>query len=304
MTGERRSPTVRRRRLASVLRDLRDTDGRSSVEIARELGWSHQSRVTRLEHAEGLTLPKPAEIGRLLDVYGVTADQREAILTLASECREHGWWEPYKGVLAGPYGTYIGLEAEASLLRNYEPLLIPGLFQTEAYTRALIAARHPDLPADTVDNLVAVRAARRAHLLYGDDPARVWAVIGEAALRLQVGGPAVMADQLEHLHTLAQMPNPTIVVVPATQGMPPAYGPFVILTFVDSGGDPETVFLEGAIGDRWVEDEPEVGGFVLGWERLLAVALERNDTLAMIAAIAADHRKTGGCDSATRHAMA
>ncbi|GAA4085024.1 helix-turn-helix transcriptional regulator [Actinomadura miaoliensis] len=277
----RQSPTVRLRRLARLLRELREADGRSADMIARECGWHSASTLTRMENGK-MSKPQVSRVSRLLDVYGVSGEAREEILELVQDARRRGWWHSYP-CLGEQYATYIGLEDEATNLRNFEPLLIPGLLQTPGYARTLITSRAPDLPDDVVDDLVDIRTRRQERLHGG---ARLWAVIGEGALRQVVGGPEVMHAQLRHLHQMAQLPDVHVQVVPFSRGVVPALGPFMILTF-DDPDDPEVVYVETPVGDYWVEDPGSVAVFAESYERLVGVGLSTDATLSMIADAAA-----------------
>jgi hypothetical protein len=130
-----------------------------------------------------------------------------------------------------PTGTLIGLEAEASEIRTYQPDLIPGLLQTEAYARAVIRVSRPRDTAEEIDQRVEIRVARR-QILTRDNPPLVRAVLNEGAVRRLVGGREVMREQLLHLAEERDRANVTVQVLPFSAGEHPAMvGPFVILDF-------------------------------------------------------------------------
>ncbi len=136
------SPTVRRRRLAAELRRLREASGKTHEDVAAELGW-HRSKIGRIEGAQFVRLSL-TDLRALLDLYGVAGtDQREALITLGKEGRERGWWHSYADVLPNPHSVLIGLEAEALSVRAYQAQLVPGLLQTEDYTRAILRGSSP-----------------------------------------------------------------------------------------------------------------------------------------------------------------
>ena len=291
----RQSPTVRLRRLSLELRRLREHAGLTLTDAAKAVGWN-QSNLSRAETRQWRQ-PNPAHLMRLLDVYGVTEDaqpqRRAELLQLAREGRRRGWWADYS--ISDAYSTYVGLEAEAAMLRDWEPVVIPGLLQTAAYARALIRARAPHLTSDQADELVSLRIERQERVLASSDPIRVWAIVCETTLRAMVGGPAVMAEQLDRLHTVAQLPHITLQMLPFSVGAAPARGPFAILTFPEPA-DPEAVYVETPAGDLWVEEPQVVAGFLTGWERLIAAALPAPDTITVIAARASYLRARGGHD--------
>lgn len=286
---QRHSPTVRRRRLAAILRDLRKADGRSAEDIAHTLGWS-ATKITRWEKPEGLTLPKVAEISRLLDAYTVTSSQRTAILTLATESRQHGWWQPYTPVLTSGRAHYIGLETEAWTLRNFEPMLIPGLLQTEDYARLAIAGIAPNTPPDTITTLLAIRMERQK-LLVAEHPPHLHALIDETALHRLPGDNAIRAGQLQQLLDAAQTPNVQLQVVPFSAGIHPGTSPFSVITFGGIGGgsvDPEIVYVETKAGELFVEDRGEVAEYTDAFEHLVRLALSVPQTNTMINRLIAD----------------
>jgi transcriptional regulator with XRE-family HTH domain len=154
------SPAVRRRRLAAELRTIREATGDSADQVARALGWS-PSKMTRYELARtGLRL---SDVVRLLDHYGVGGDRREYPLQLAADAAGKGWWEAYGEELPGDVQLYIGFEDEADAIALWHADLVPGLLQTGAYTRHIIAnygAIEP-MPPGLIERLVQVRIRRQ-----------------------------------------------------------------------------------------------------------------------------------------------
>src|SRR5437764_9696656 len=219
------SPTIRRRRLASELRRLREAAELTIDEVGEKLECS-ASKISRIETGHvGVT---PRDVRDMLELYGMTGDEREALVQLAREARRQGWWHAYKEVFTG---TFVGLEADASSLRAFQPLLVPGLLQTETYARAVIRAMRPDADESEIQRRVAARTARQ-ELLIEENPPAFWAVIDEAVLHRVVGGPDVMAHQTRRLAEAAQMPHVTIQVVPFGAGAHPGMeGPFLVLGF-------------------------------------------------------------------------
>jgi transcriptional regulator with XRE-family HTH domain len=206
------SPVVRRRRLAAQLRAIRESQGRTADRVAKTLGWS-PSKLTRYELARtGLRVP---DVARLLDCYQVTGDRRDHLLQLAREAAGKGWWEGSGGELPADVQHYIGLEDEATTICLRHGDVVPGLLQTVAYARQVIAsygAIEPVAPR-VIERLVRVRT-RRQEVLYREVPPRLSVVLDEAILRRRVGDDSVMRGQLLHLAELGNRPNISLRILP------------------------------------------------------------------------------------------
>lgn len=272
------NPTLLTRRLALELLRRREATGLTREEVASQLEWS-ASTLFRVE--TGRSRPQPGNVRVLLELYGVTGPERAGLIQLARDARKPGWWQSFRDVLPNPYEVYIGLEAGAATIRNFEPLLVPGLLQTEAYARELNRNGPLELDPDEVDARVEVRTARQRILARGDRP-RVWAIIDEAVIHRQVGGPAVMREQLRHLIGAADQGKTTVQVVPYRAGAHAGTaGPFVILEFQELT-DPAMVYLETLAGDIYIEEAPDVNRYTIAFERLLAAALHPDESVRLI----------------------
>ncbi|MGI5233765.1 helix-turn-helix domain-containing protein [Actinoallomurus sp. CA-142502] len=280
------SPTLRRRRLTSRLRDLRAASGMSAAEVASRLGWD-KNKPLYLESGQAKR-PDPHDMERLAELYGVSDEQRQELVELAKAARQKGWWHPYSTMLSRTFTTLIGLEAEADEVCGFEPSAVPGLLQTEAYAGALIAAGGPsNMPAEDVAARVEVRRERQRILHRPDAPARLSVIVDEAAVHRIVGGPEVMRAQMEHLIELMELPNITIGVLPFRAGAHPGVaGSFMILQFADAADAP-AVYVETIAGELFIEDETDVAVYSNAFETLRGKALNRLDTIAVITAAAA-----------------
>jgi transcriptional regulator with XRE-family HTH domain len=279
------SPTVRRRQLIAELKRLREASGLTQEEVAERLDW-HATKVFRIE--TGRTGPHPNDVRVMLDVYGLTdREQREALVQLAKDARQHGWWYSYRDVLASRYEMYIGLESEASTIRNFQLAVIPGLVQTPDYARALVRGGRFELDADAVDRLVEVRLTRQQLLTKPDRP-RFWVILDEAAIRRTIGGAEVMRAQLDYLNEVAGQSKTTVQVVPYGAGAHPGTtGSFVVLGF-PAPADPDVVYLETIGGNLYVDKPEEVQLYAAAFDQLRAVALSPDDTRAMLRAVSRD----------------
>lgn len=274
------NPTVRRRRLGSELRKLREARGLTAEEVAAKLLVS-QSKISRLEN--GRRSISQRDVRDLCEVYGVNDEALvEGLMAMARESRQRGWWHAFGDL---PYSVYIGLEDEASSIRTYESLLVPGLLQTEAYARASVAGIQPDRDADAVERRVEVRM-RRQERVTGESPVEFWAVLDEAALHRQVGNREVMREQLEHLAQLSELPHVNLQVLAYEAGAHPGMtGAFSILEFPESA-DTAVVYLEGVTSDLYLEKESDVRRYTGLYEHLRATALSTADTRALIGRLA------------------
>ena len=279
------NPMVRRRQLMTELRRLRDEAGLTQDDVANRLDW-HPTKVMRIE--TGRTSPHPNDVRVMLGLYGVTSpEQVTALVKLAQDARQRGWWYSYRDVLLNRYEFLIGLEAEASSIRNFELAMVPGLLQTEDYARALIGGGPMELDATEVERRVEVRMTRQQALDREERP-QLWVIVDEAAIRRTVGGPAVMRGQLEALVKTADQARTTIQVVPYSAGAHPGQlGPFVILGFPEPS-EPEVVTMETVGGNLYVDKPEEVRLYTTAFDHLRAVALSPGDTRAMLRAAADD----------------
>ncbi|GAA0330565.1 helix-turn-helix transcriptional regulator [Actinoallomurus spadix] len=279
---ERRSPTLRRRRLSAELRQLRASAGMTLEQVAERLEFS-TAKLRFIENAQWVR-PNIGDVRALLDVYGVKdARQHEELLTLAREGRQRGWWQPHSKMLSETYTTYIGLEAEASTLLTYQPLVIPGLLQTEDYARALVENPHDEVSDQVTSDRVAVRMQRQ-QILTGPSPLSLWAVIDEAAIRRPVGGPEVIHGQLERLAEAARMPSVTLQLIPFSIGAHPGVGrgPFTILQFPDDA-DRDAAYVDNFAGELYIEEAAEVERFHGAFRHLVGAALSPAATMTFIA---------------------
>lgn len=277
------NPTVRRRRLGAELRRLRLASGLTSMQVAERLLIS-QPKISHLEN--GRRAIKPRDVRDLCGLYGVTDRQVvDALMRMATEADRQGWWVACGEV---PYAVYIGLETEASSIRSYEPLVIPGLLQTPAYARAVMEETIPQATADQIAMLREVRLRRQSRAHHPARPFRLWVVLDESALRRVVGSPELMRDQLEYLNRLGGQPRITVQVLPHSVGAHPGIsGQFSILEFPDAPGA-GTVYLERFTSDLYLEKRSDVQQYSILYDHLQAQALSPERTRHFISRAAQD----------------
>jgi transcriptional regulator with XRE-family HTH domain len=266
------SPTVRRLQLGRELRRLRDAAGVAREAAAAELECD-VSKISKIE--TGKQTLQAAEVRALLRLYGVEPEESEQVLVIAREARKRESHRVPEWVRA-----YVGLEAEAAEIKTFNIELVPGLFQTEPYIRAVTRAADPTRDPAEVDRLVAIRRERQGRLL-GEDPPQLWAVINEAVIRRVVGGQAVMREQLGRLLELAELPTVSLQVLPFHAGAHAAMGSmFTILRLPDPGT--QVVYLEDLWSAEYVDREPQVAAYNQVFDRLCTTALDAAETKTLI----------------------
>ncbi len=273
------TPTALRIALGGHLRRLREAS-----EITREAaGYTIRasgSKISRLEL--GRVAFKERDVVDLLALYGVTdTEEREALLTLARQANAPGWWREYGDVLPNWFETYLGLEQAASVIRSYEPQLVPGLLQTEDYARAIMLLRHLHVSHGEVERRVALRMARQAFLSQPGAP-DLWVALDEAALRRSLSNQKVQRAQLLHLIEMAQRPNITLQIVPlGAGGHAAAGGPFTILRFSEPDL-PDIVYLEHLTNALYLDKKRDTVDYLAIMDNLCIQAESPTDTMSFL----------------------
>lgn len=274
-------PTVRRRRLATVLVKLREEAGKSPEDAAERIGC-HRSKISRVENARlGISL---GEVRDLLRFYGVDdPEYAEEVVNLARRSNERGWTKQL-GLRIPSYVDYIDYEETADYIRSFEPMAVSGLLQTADYARALLKATPTMLPNEHITELVKVRI-RRQEILNRDAPPRLCVIQGEAALRTQVGGRAVMAAQLKHLEEVSERPNIDLQVLPFSAGAHAGVlGAFVLFGFPTPAFS-DIVCLEHRRGTLYMETPEDTSAYTLTFDSLRSTALSPAESLDMISRV-------------------
>ncbi|GAA2508880.1 MULTISPECIES: helix-turn-helix domain-containing protein [Actinomycetes] len=275
-------PTVRLRRLAAELRRLRSSAGLTREDVADKKGIN-AATLYRIEKARAR--PQKRTLIALLDLYQADDEQRADLLAIQSGSNDQGWLRPYHSELPEEYTAYIGFEAEARTVRNYESLFIPGLAQTEAYACAVVKGVLPKASQREIEQRVRARMERQA-LLTKEQPLQLWAIIDEAAVRRAVGGRKVMLEQTRHLLQLMEEPNVTFQVIPFDKGAHTGMlGSFVHMDFPDPA-DPELVYIDTPAGDLFLESETEIRRYKSMFEHLQAIAVGPNESADLLAKVA------------------
>ncbi|MBP5867644.1 helix-turn-helix domain-containing protein [Streptomyces sp. LBUM 1485] len=273
------NPTIRQRRLARTLRDLRVAAGLKHSDAAETLGCA-ESKMTRIENAQsGIRL---LDLRALLDAYGVSdKTQRAEIENLAKDARKKGWWAQYANAVDSAYAAYIAIEADSSEIYDVETNLIPGLLQTPAYTEAVIKVQNLDATQEHINIQLKVREERRK-ILTGDSPIQLWVILSEPILRHRVGEPHVMREQLEHLLTVSDEPNIELQILPTESPINAAVSsPFVIMSF-PSVSESDVVYADLHKGTVYYEEPSDTEKYRTLFRRLNVEACDVAKSRALI----------------------
>lgn len=275
-------PTVRRMLVGSQLRRLRVQSGISREEAGARIRAS-EWKIHRLEN--GQVGFKERDVIDLLNLYGVT-DRAEidALLELARETKDTGWWHHYGDLLPQWFRAYVDLEKAATLIRAYEGQFVPGLLQTDDYMRGVMGGAL-DESAEEIERRVELRHSRQS-LLDRAGPPRLWAVVDEGALRRPIGGPRVMRAQVERLIEAARLPSVVLQILPFGAGAHPAMvSSFSILRFADDDL-PDVVYLEHLTGAMYLDKRDDVMQYLHVMESISVRAARPADSEGILAAIA------------------
>jgi len=272
---EVRSPTLRRRELGVLLRSRRLQLGLTVEQVAEHLECS-PSKISRMETGHrGVT---PRDVRDLCDLYEIT-DQagRDKLVALARESRQSAWWQSYDL----PYSMYVGLEAEATAIGDFQSSVVPGLLQTPDYARAGHLGAFPVLSPEEIDRRIEAKLTRQQLLIRSGGPA-LSAVLDEAVLHRLTGGTTVMYAQLSKLLEVTKLSNITIQVIPFTVGAHPGVeSNFSILELPPPS--PGVVFVEGLVGSIYLEKPDDLDRYQKIFARLKEIALSPQDSIGLIA---------------------
>jgi transcriptional regulator with XRE-family HTH domain len=261
---KRREPTARQTRLATELRRLREAAGLNSRQAAALLGVA-PTQITHIESA--LAGVSEQRLRRLASHYACTDEEFiDALVAMATD-RTHGWWEEYRGLLPTSFLDLSELEHHARFLRHVAILYVPGLLQTEEYSRAVFSSRLPELTSEELELRIRHRRARQEFAVPYE------AVIHEAALRIRVSDRATSRAQLARLLRLSEAEHITVRVIPfdldgfarASSTMTYVGGPLPKL---------DTVVRDAPHGSVFVDSEAQLASYRTRFRKLEAVSLD------------------------------
>ncbi len=212
-------------------------------------------------------------------------------MTLAREAKEQGWWQSYDL----PYSTYVGLEAEATSIKDFDSAVVPGLLQTADYAKARHEGAFPQLSPKIIDQRVEATLTRQRILTRGDQP-KFWSVLDEAVLHRMVGGPQVTMDQIRQLIKVSAASNVTLQVIPFTVGTHPAVdSTFTILEL--PGIVKGVVYVEGLIGSVYLEKRDDLDRYEIIFDRLQQMALSPRKSVDLMRKIYSKHQHELSCEN-------
>jgi len=273
--------TRRKRRLGQLLHGLRKRADRTEQDFV-QLTRKSQATLSRIE--SGHTLPGWNILAAMLAFYGASDEERREAEAMWVDAKQDGKRVDHPMAYNPKARGFARAEVDAQTERAIEALVIPGLLQTTDYARAVRRSAHRFANLSLDEERVLAARASRAKLLYGEDALMLHALLDEAVIRRQVGGPTVMAAQLRHLLALGELPNVTVQVIPFESG---AYGTMsgggsIILGYEDDE-DPDDVYLEYPGGGEWVDNQVDVQKFVASFHDVAdQAALTPSETAKLI----------------------
>lgn len=271
MSDEAYGATVAKRRLSRRLLQLRVSSGYTANHVCDMLNWG-RGKVGRFE-ANQWKRPEMSDIRDLLRVYAVDEGEREQLEELAIQSRSRPWWRDYSDIFEN---EFPGFENDATRIRVFMPLVLPGLLQTQDYAEAFmrIGPRPPAWRRKVLDT-----RSRRQEILSrpGDTAPALTAVITEASLRYQWGSRSERRDQIEHLIDMGRRPNIDLHIQRFTDGPPPGLMSAInIFDFAES--EPSIAFTETDFALVEVNEPDQVSRYIQSFDKAVDVALEPSDT--------------------------
>lgn len=267
------SPTVRQRELGRRLRDLRSSHSFTIEDVADKLLCS-ATKISRLE--TGVRRPSLRDVRDLCTLYGVDESTSAELMSLARGAREETWWTQYEDLKLDPY---LGLEQVATSITSYTAYYIPALLQTEEYSRAVISAIAPKMDPNIHQQRVEARMLRQ-RVLEGESRPRYRVLLDEAVLYRCLGGPALMAAQLEKVLDAEARGRATIQIIPFNIGVHAAQDSnFILFEFEGESNLPPVAFVEGLTGNQYHERRADIARYREAIEYLRDSALVPRDSI-------------------------
>jgi transcriptional regulator with XRE-family HTH domain len=270
------SPTVRQRELGKRLRELRNQHDLTVEDVADKLLCS-ATKISRLETAA--RRPSLRDVRDLCALYGVNESIAAELMSLARGAREQGWWTQYEDLKLDPY---LGLEQVATAITSYTMYYIPALLQTKEYTNEIIKTIAPKMDPNVLLQRIEVRM-RRQERLEDDDRPSYNVLLDEAVLHRSVGGPTIMAAQLQKVLDTVRNRKVTVQVIPFDAGAHAAQDSnFILFQFEKRPDLSPVVFVEGLTGNQYLEKFADIVRYREALEYLRKVALSPRASVDLV----------------------
>jgi transcriptional regulator with XRE-family HTH domain len=276
MAGYNGVPTIRKRLIGSQLRRLREERELSVESVAEQLAIGPSS-LRRQEY--GQTAVSVADVIAYARIYKLDEDGPvvQRLLDLAKHGRTRGWWTAYDTTVGPSAADIADAEDLATSIKTWQPNIIPGLLQTREYSATIIGTRQVLKPGP-VDQVIELRERRKEVLARTPNPPQLWAIIGEGAILAEIGGRALMNEQLQHLLNQSQRPHVAIQIMPFKAGAHLGLdGGFMVMGF-DATLDGGIAYMENGGSGVFSDDPAEVRSHADRFSHMQAQALTTADT--------------------------
>ncbi|MEU2975684.1 helix-turn-helix transcriptional regulator [Streptomyces hirsutus] len=271
-------PTVRSRRLGTALRQYR-LAAKLDQPQAAEIIASSQARVSRLE--TGHVTARVIEVRLLLDAYGITDPEvRSKLEYLAKHSKNRGWWLEHAAHLRPDYVDHIALEDDATYIREWQPVMMPGLLQTPAYAEAVIAGGPHYIEPERVAQLVKVREGRQAKIDEGR--ASYTAILWEAVLTQPLVAAEIHREQLAAILEIGKRKNVTVQVLPFSAGVLAGYSSAFYSFSFDEEPTVEAVAMDNLRGTSVLEGPEDLAAYANAYDLLRSAALAPDESAKLI----------------------
>jgi hypothetical protein len=249
-----------------------------TLEEAGRLVGVSKATVSRYETQEGPV--KWLVVDALCREYEATNAERTAVVALAKDAKQQGWWSSFADSIPESMNLLLTLEDEAVREDHFSCVYVPGLLQTRDYNTAVQRANEMRLAPQEIERLVDIRM-KRQDILSRAKPPHLWAILDESVIRRVVGSRNVMRDQLSHLLLANESPDITLQILPFAKGAhTAALGSFVILGGAEASLD--VVYVDLHVGSLFMERDEELDRYRLAFDYLRAQALDMAASSAVI----------------------
>ncbi|MBE1534581.1 helix-turn-helix domain-containing protein [Actinomadura algeriensis] len=278
------SPYIRRLRLATELRTLREQAGVTAGDLAQRI-YRSRTLISKLENAH--CNPNLGDVSNILNALDVTGEKVDEIFTIARDAAARGWWDSYGDAMGARQRMYANIESGAATIRGYNQFTLPGLLQSPEFTQALIAIdKHEGTKIDYVPERSLEARRRRQEAVFQPDGPYFETVLDEFVLRRLAVPTETLANQLHHMvGVLTREPRFTVLVLPTDARLSPGRLPvsgYMIYTFPDPG-DPAIAVAE-SVSSCTIHAQPEeVAQYERLHDRLREAALPALDSLSLLA---------------------